>query len=126
MLQSWEAEDSACGRGREGGSETLGWWAGAGQSQCLLWGGVVGDTQAAPIQSLRGGAHGTPEGLSHPRGARGGWAVTWLLPERLQSQQEPAPMPGLSGPWGVDAVRSLKDSSFGFSLRNQQTLRSAQ
>lgn len=126
-----EAEDSACGRGHEGGSETF---RGGGQghnppSACCGVGVVGGDTQAAPNSvtvgrglrgnSLRGlSTHEVPVGAGLSRGCS-------------QSAAEPGvgeacPNAGLVGHGGGCAVRSLKDSSFGFSLRNQQTLRSAQ
>ena len=62
----------------------LGWWAGPQSPPvpAVGWGGAVVTLRWLLTQSPLGGAYvGTPRGPLNPRGARGGWAVTWLLPE---------------------------------------------
>ena len=99
--------------------------------ECLLWvgGGGGGDTQAAPNsvtagQGLRGNSlgdlstHKVPAGAGLSRGCSRSAAEPGV--------GEASAGAGLVGHGGGCAVWSLKNSSFGFSLRNQQTLGSAQ
>lgn len=103
-----EAEDSACGRGREGGSETF---RGGGQghnppSACCGVGVVGGDTQAAPNSVTAGrGLRGNSLRGTQPTRCPRGLGCHVAAPRAPQSQAwvRPAPVPGLWG-MGVDVL----------------------